>query len=431
MPMGLILRVLPLPLFLGPGDFFCVESRFDSAPRLRFLPDNVPSMHKQTTHRAVPPESRAFVQHAWITTGHEMFACMIEAIRGAASSIRMEMYIYEESGPGRAVLAELAAAALRGVDVQVLVDAFGSSTLRLSFWDPLIHSGGRFHWFNPLSLRSLGIRNHRKLLVVDNKLSIIGGFNIADEYVGDGVRQGWRDLGIRIDGEIACDLSESFDTLFAVGGLSLLPFARLRKSHQRKKIRRGTASLLLCAPGRGRGEFERELTSDINAASDIQIVAAYFLPPPRVRWALRRAAIRGARVRIILPSKSDVPVSQLASRSYYQSLMRVGIELFEYQPQILHAKLVILDNAVHVGSANLDRRSFRINYELMVRFDSPEVAEQARNVFEDMRSHSKQVDPLMWRKSRGFFDRLKERWAHFLLATIDPLIARRQLRTLK
>ncbi len=360
-----------------------------------------------------------------------MFESMVEAIQSAISTIRFEMYIFEDSVPGRAMLTELVAAAKRGVDVQVLLDAFGSATLSQAFWDPLVRAGGRFKWFNPLSLRSLGIRNHRKLLVIDDRLSIIGGFNIANEYVGDGVLQGWRDLGIKIHGAIALDLSESFRTLFAVGGLSLLPFARLRKSHQRKKINRSHASLLLCAPGRGRGEFERELTIDIDTASHIQIVAAYFLPPPRVRWALRRAAIRGAQVTIILPGKSDVLVSHLASRSYYQGLMRSGIELLEYQPQILHAKLVIADKAVHVGSANLDRRSFRINYELMVRFDSQDIADQARDIFEDMRSQSKKVDPATWRQSRGFLDRLKERWAHFLLATIDPLIARRQLRTLR
>ncbi len=391
---------------------------------------NVVSMDKISTEGIIPCEGHLPVRCRWLTAGHQMFASMVEAIRGASSTIRIETYIFSESVPGRAVLTELVAAAQRGVEVQVLLDAWGSASLPQAFWDPLVRSGGRFKFFNPLSLRSIGIRNHRKLLVIDNKLSILGGFNIADEYVGDGVHQGWRDLGVKIEGDIASELSESFDTLFAVGGRRMLPFSRLRKSQQRRKILKGNASLLLSAPGRGRGEFERELMNDISTASQLQIVAAYFLPPPRVGRALRRAAIRGARIEIILPGKSDVPVSQLASRSYYQSLMRAGIELFEYQPQILHAKLVIADHAVYVGSANLDRRSFRINYELMVRFDSPTMAEQAREIFDDIRSHSKKIDPVRWQQSRGFFERLKERWAHILLATIDPLIARRQLRTL-
>ncbi len=399
--------------------------------RLRCVVPRLASMDKQSIKKEEPGEPKTSNKLAWIITGHEMFESMVEHIREARTSIRLEMYIFEDSIPGRAVMEELILAAERGVDVRVLLDAWGSASLPTSFWDHLTRLGGRFRWFNPISLRSLGLRNHRKLLVVDEKFSIIGGFNIANEYIGDGVLHGWRDLGLRIDGPLSEDLSESFDSLFAVGDVALLPFSRLRKSELRKKIQRGNDSLLLSAPGRGRGEFERALTLDFHAASEISIVAAYFLPPPRVRWALHRAVARGARVRIILPGKSDVPVSQLASRSYYQALMRAGIELFEYQPQILHAKLVVADDVVYVGSANLDRRSFRINFELTVRCQDSKLAAQARHIFQDIGSHSSPIDPVAWPKSRGFFDKLKESWSHLLLARIDPLVARRQLRTLR
>ena len=361
-----------------------------------------------------------------------MFSRMLDAIHNAKHSIRLETYIYNATGVGTRLRDALVQAQNRGVAVRVMVDAWGSSSLPASFWTPLQAVSGQFRWFNPLPVWKLGIRNHRKLLVVDDHRTFIGGFNIAPEYEGDGIEAGWRDLGIEFHGGVANDLARSFDHLFDTADLKRKPFVHLRRTEQRQSIQSddGTA-LLLSGPGRGRSQFESMLVRDIRAAKPIRIVAAYFLPTNRVRRALRFAAARGADVSVILPGKSDVPVSQLASRSHYQSLLRSGVRLFEYQPQILHAKLVIANGAAYVGSANLDRRSFHINYELTVRFQSPEIVAGANAAFADILRHSRPIELASWKKSRSFLDRWKERWSYFLLAGLDPYIAKRQLKTLR
>jgi cardiolipin synthase len=139
---------------------------------------------------------------------------------------------------------------------------------------------------------------------------------------------------------------------------------------------------------------------------------------------------RGGRVRLLLAGRSDVAVSQLAARSLYRRCLRAGIEISEYQPQVLHAKLFVVDHAVYLGSANLDPRSLAINYELMVRFQDEALAMEARLLLDEIRKHCVEIELNAWRRSRSLWRKLKERWAYFLLARIDPYIARWQWRAL-
>ena len=122
-------------------------------------------------------------------------------------------------------------------------------------------------------------------------------------------------------------------------------------------------------PGRGASPFQTALYQDLAVAREVRIVSAYFLPTRRLRRDLLRVARRGGRVQLILAGKSDVLVSQLAARSLYRRLLKAGVEIYEYQPQILHAKLILSDGVIYVGSSNLDIRSLNLNYELMLRFD--------------------------------------------------------------
>jgi cardiolipin synthase len=143
-----------------------------------------------------------------------------------------------------------------------------------------------------------------------------------------------------------------------------------------------------------------------------------------------RVARQGGKVQLILPKKSDVALSQLASQSLYRRLLREGVEIFEYEPQVLHAKLFVVDNAVYVGSCNLDPRSLSINYEVMVRFEDAQIAKEARELYQDVQGHCRSVRLEEWRKSRTHWERLKSRWAHFILTRVDPYIARWQWRAL-
>lgn len=366
----------------------------------------------------------------WLRTGEEAFAAMLGAIEAAQTSVRLETYIYEASPVGEKFRDALVRAQARGVQVQVLVDAMGSITLSTAFWDPLVKAQGEFAWFNPLSLQRWSYRDHRKMLVCDQTTAFIGGFNIAEAYNGDGITSGWRDLGLQISGSLVQDLAASFDAFFARATAKHKPLQRFRKAPN--KITSGPNwKLILSGPGRHHGDLKRTLTHDLRIARSVKITCAYFLPTWGLRKELMRVCKRGGKVQLILAGKSDVTVSLLAGRRLYRALMRAGVEIFEYQPQVLHAKMFILDDLVYVGSANLDIRSLRINYELLARISEPQVAVQAEAIFAADLEHSQRIDPSTWSKSRSFLTKLREDWAYFVLARIDPYLAGRQLKLLR
>jgi cardiolipin synthase len=359
-----------------------------------------------------------------------MFPAMLAAIEAARESVWLETYIYAADYLGERFREALVRAQERGARVRVLVDALGSMTLPGSFWDPLRAAGGEVRQFNPLTLGRLGIRDHRKLLVCDGRVAFVGGFNIASALDGDGVTGGWCDLGLRLGGPLPAQLAAAFEQMFGLADFRRKRFIRLRKSTARKLVLTSHEQLLLSGPGRGRNPIKRALRDDLSQAIRVQIMVGYFLPTWRIWRDLTRIARRGGTVQLILAGKSDVPISQVAGQSLYRRLLKAGVQIYEYQPQILHAKLIIADDAVYVGSANLDQRSLKINYELMLRFDQKEMVEQARALFAQSLGHCRQITREEWRQSRTLWRRFKQRWAYWLLVRIDPYLARRQWRAL-
>jgi cardiolipin synthase len=314
--------------------------------------------------------------------------------------------------------------------VRVLVDAVGSLTLPNSFWDPLRKAGGVVRIFNPVALRRFWIRNHRKLLVCDDHTAFIGGFNVATEYEGDGITSGWRDVGLKVAGPLVEQLVLSFEEMFDRADFQHKRFIRPLRFRFKRQKKFPAEQLLFSGPGRGSNQLKRALELDLAHARNVQLTMPYFLPPRRLRRKLLQVVQRGGRVQLILPGKSDVTLSLLAGQSLYRRFLDGNVEIYEYQPQILHAKIIIIDNIVYVGSSNLDPRSLHINYELMLRLEHKELAEGARNMFLCNLKHSKQITAEDWRKSRTLWRRLKQRWAYFLLNHVDPYFARRLWRTL-
>jgi cardiolipin synthase len=356
---------------------------------------------------------------------------MLAAIDSARRTLRLEMYIYSAGSPGDEFRAALTRAARRGVQVRVLVDALGSIGLPASYWKPLTDVGGECRWFNPLKLGRISFRNHRKVLVCDEETAFIGGFNLAPEYAGDGITEGWRDLGLQIRGPLGSELAESFDAMFGRARFEHKPLHRFRKSTSRATISAENWRLLLSGPGRGYNFLKRTLATDLANAHTVQIICAYFLPTWRLRRELERVVRRGGRVQLILAGKSDVRLSQLASRKLYRPLLKRGVEIYEYQPQVLHAKLFLVDEQVYVGSSNLDARSLNINYELLVRISEQRVVGEAHEIFREVLAHSRRVELKAWRRSRTFWTKLMEEWAYFLLARVDPWWARGRARHLR
>ncbi len=360
----------------------------------------------------------------WHGTGGSLLQAMVQAIGEAKTSVCLEMFTFSHSEIGQRFRVALAAAARRGVRVRLILDAFGSFGLSHRYFDELVAAGGELRWFNVLRLTSFSFRDHRKLLVLDDTQAFVGGCNIADEYNGDGITSGWRDTGVCVCGPVAAVLAEEFDHQWerATGRVWNFPRGGVRRQAVAGNGKQVEA--LFMKPGLGRNPLRETLWKNLATAQEVAITAAYFLPPQRLRRRLAQAVARGARVRLLLAGKSDVPLMKLASRSLYRRLLQQGVEVWEYQPQVLHAKSIVIDDIVYVGSSNLDPRSLRINFEVMLRIEDAALAATAREQFEaDLRERARPITLDAMLQGRSWWERLKQRLAYWLFARLDPEVA--------
>ena len=393
-------------------------------------------MAESAATRSFPACRRGAHTARWLPDGDSAFAAMVALIDDAQTAVLLEFYLVRPGEPAVTVRAALLRALGRGVRVSVLCDAYGSEGLPADFFAPLAAAGGAIRIFSPARRLRLAFRDHRKLLVCDARRALVGGINIGPEYQGDGVTRGWFDLALQIEGPIAAGMAASFASMFALAPMNsdaLRAFRRRRRTALALAEGRSAPAdvrLLQSGPGWPAGRLSRALRADLAQAREVRCIAGYFLPPARIRRALRRCVRSGGVVQMLLAGRSDVPVARYAAEHLYSRMLAGGAQLFEYQPQILHAKLIILDDTVYVGSCNLDRRSLSINFELLLRLEWPELAAQARELFAAALAHSVAVPAAAWRSRRHWWERWRSRAAYWLLTRIDPLLARRRLRTL-
>lgn len=253
-------------------------------------------------------------------------------------------------------------------------------------------------------------RDHRKMALIDGRTAFIGGLNIGDEYAGYGESpERWRDMGIRIDGPAAGDLKKLFfDSWQGEGGA---PPAVGEGRREAVEAGKGAKVMIVSGgPHHNRSRIRSAFRMAIAGASEhVKILNPYFLPGPRVLRSLLRAAGRGVRVQLVLPERSDVPLVSLISRGSYGLLLREGIEIYEREGTVLHAKVMLIDDCWGmIGSANLDQRSFHRNYEVNVIVDSREFGRQVAGMFAEdlLRSHRIVLEE---HERRGFMVRLMER----------------------
>lgn len=347
--------------------------------------------------------------------GGEFLQAMLRALMGAEQRIVLEFYIIRDDCTGCAFAEALLAAAARGVEVLLLYDYIGCFDTPGSYFKRLGKGGVTCLPFNPPPFRK-GIawfdkRDHRKMAVIDGKAAFIGGVNIGNEYAGYGESiERWRDMGIRIDGPAARELQKLFlDSWLGEGGRG--DAAELQEAPAPVEEVDGAEVMIVSGgPHHNRSLIRSAFRMAIAGASeDVKILNPYFLPGPRIVRSLLRAAGRGVRVQLVLPAKSDVPLVRLISRSYYAPLLRGGIEIFERQGTVLHAKVMLIDDywAV-IGSANLDHRSFHRNYEVNVIVDSRGFGGQVAEMFSEDLARSRRI-VLEEHERRGFFVRLMER----------------------
>lgn len=340
----------------------------------------------------------------------------------------MEMYIFSPDATGEALRDRLAAAARRGAQVRLLVDALGSWATPDSFWAPLRGAGGEIRVFRPIRRGLFPFRNHRKLLLVDDHEAWLGGINVGDEYsTGKGGAPPWRDFMLGIAGAEAGRLHRQFQRMWARADRPLHFAAFFRRRPPAPVHRHADLRFWATGPGehtRFALAAHRELIAA--AHTSIEMAMSYFFPPGRILRELRRAVRRGVRVRLLLPRRTDVKVMLWAARGLYGRLLRYGIEVHEYLPTMLHAKLVVADDTVVVGSANLDLRSDRLNHELVALVRNEALAREARRELEADLAQAERIDFAVWRR-RPWRQKLRERVSYWIVARLDILLSRMEI----
>lgn len=349
-----------------------------------------------------------------LPSGSEFFASLFSSLRKAKRSISLEFYIIRDDATGQELAGILADAVTRGVRVSLMYDYIGCFDTPASFFRSLEKAGVACLPFNPPSFKR-GItwfdkRDHRKMVVIDGIHAFAGGLNVGSEYAGIGaVRHRWRDLGLSVAGSAAVELQRLFcEAWRAESGVPDDCFVS-DKALTRKKGD-ATVHIVSGGPHHNRSHIHNAFRMAIGRARKcITVANPYFVPGPRVVRSLLRAARRGVRVRLILPSKNDVPLVRLVSRSYYAPLLKGGIEIYEMQGTILHAKVMLIDASWSIiGSANLDHRSFHRNFEVNLIVDSKSFGSQVDTMLARDLDLSRKV-MLDEHEQRGWLIRLLER----------------------
>ena len=344
---------------------------------------------------------------------HDGVAClpaMLDAIRGAKREILLEMYWFGSDATGRRFAAALSDKAREGVRVCITYDAVGSWEADRGMFEGLRVAGCSVLEFNPLHKWRLrwrigNRRNHRKQLVVDGQLGMTGGVNLADPWAPESEGGlGFRDDLIVIEGPAVAEMRAIFFATFE--GRKAAQAAR----RQPLPAAVGDTRVVVLANDarRNRRLIERAYLRAISVARRrVWIENSYFIPSWLVRHALNRAVKRGVDVRVVLPSKSDVPAVAYATRRLYAVLLRHGIRLFEWAQSVLHSKIAVVDDWCTVGTHNLDYRSWIYNLELNVVVDDARVSELVGARIQQAISSSVEVDAQAW-KFRPLLERLLE-----------------------
>lgn len=318
---------------------------------------------------------------------NQTYQALEDAIEGATHHVHLLYYIYNQDKTGRRFRDLLVKKVKEGVHVRLLTDGVGSFGLP-TYMVPLTQAGGQFAEFLPVGTFSRhwhpNLRNHRKITVIDGKEAFTGGVNIGDEYTGRKLKVGaWRDSHLRILGPAVNHLQEVFadDWHFATGE-DLISEQWYHDYHE--PVGDSTVQIIASGPDTETQPIQRIFfTAVTSAAQRVYLTTPYFVPDQAMLVALETAALRGVDVRLLLPSKSDMKLVLHAGRSYYDQLLANGVKIYEYQPGILHAKSMVVDDGwATVGSANMDVRSFRLNFEINAAIYGPEFASGLAEVFE-------------------------------------------------
>ena len=352
-----------------------------------------------------------------LTGGDAAFPVMLEAIAGARHRISFEGYIFDRGTIPSRFAGALATAAERGVDVRVVLDAMGAEPIDPAMVQLMEGAGAEIAWFNPVtgySLEEANYRTHRKALVIDGDTAFVGGIGIADQWNEDSEDSPkWRDTHLMLRGPVALDVEAAFnENWIETGGLvqpDLLP-------HDEPPAGHAQSIVVWSSPEGGASALKLLYLLAIGAAREtLDIQSPYFITDESTAWSLLDARRRGVRIRLLLEGDiTDAKPVKFASRAQYERLLEAGIEIHEYQPTMMHAKVMVIDSAMSIGgSANFDNRSLELNDELNVVVFSRDVAVRLQSDFEKDLARSKRLTLEEWRH-RPFLIRAREKgWSYF------------------
>lgn len=353
-----------------------------------------------------------------LTNGPNFYPAALQAIRGAQQSVCLEAYIFHDSEIGRMYVEALAERARAGVEINLTLDAFGSISAGSRFLRPLLDAGGRVRRYNRLTwdrILRIDNRTHRELLIIDGRIAFIGGAGIADQwYKGVKREPRWRDTVVRVEGEAVPNLQATFaENWLAASGELLVGEAYFPPGSPRtgpcpwgdadiQCPNPATALVINSTPTIGGSTRARVLFQLLLASArrSIDITTPYFLPDKSLMRELCRAIERGVKVRILVPGrKSDHLLTRSTSRGGYGPLLKAGADVYEYQPSMIHAKILCVDHIWSVvGSTNFDNRSFGINDEVNLAVKDPAVALRLESDMANDIHNSRQISLADWRR---------------------------------
>ncbi len=359
-------------------------------------------------------------------SGADRLAAVLAIIESAQTCLRLFFYIFGDDETSITVREALIDARNRGVDVSLLVDGFGTAERADSVYEPLVEAGVVFARFHSAWGRRYLLRNHQKIIVADDERALVGGSNIVDHYFADDPEGGsWHDLYVSIEGPAAKRLALYHEALkgWMLGRRkSLRTLTQILTSHSDTS---GPIRWMLGGPFQRLSPLTRAIKRDLHGTRRLDMIQAYFSP----NWGmLRRLARIGFRksghVRVITAARSDNSVTIAAARHCYRRLLRSGVEILEYQPQMLHMKLIVADEITYIGSANFDMRSLYINAEIMVRIVDKAFADQMRKLIEAHVPYSEAITPQLHKARSGLFARTKWLLAYFAVSSLDFTVSR-------
>lgn len=345
-----------------------------------------------------------------ITSGRQKFEDLFEAIRGAKHHIHLEYFNFRNDSIANALFDLLGEKAKEGVEVRALFDAFGNwsnnKPLKKRHLKAIRAKGIEIVEFDPIRFPYINHavhRDHRKIAVIDGKVAYTGGMNIADYYINGLPKIGpWRDMHIRIEGDAVNILQEIFLTIWNkttkqnIGGTEYFPL----QSPQSDSCNIAVA-IVDRTPKRNSRMLSHVYAMSIYAAQDnVHIVNPYFVPTSSIQKALKRALKRGTEVEIMISAKSDIPFTPNASLYAVQKLMKKGAKIYLYNGGFHHSKIMMVDDLFcTVGTANLNSRSLRYDYETNAFIFNKQFTRQLNNVFNEDINNCTQLTPEMWKKT--------------------------------